>query len=52
MDTTKKSNLTVTPEQLEKLVDFVRRSGRPQSVEAITRRYIELLKEKQVAANR
>ena len=47
MDTTKKTTLKVTPEQLEKLVEFVRRSGRPQTLEALTKRYIDLVKEKE-----
>jgi len=33
------------PEQLEKLIEFMRRNGRPQTLEALTRRYIEILKE-------
>ncbi|HEX2915885.1 MAG TPA: hypothetical protein VH186_34305 [Chloroflexia bacterium] len=45
MDTTKNTSLKVSHEQLEKLVEFIRRNGRPQSLEALTRRYIELLKE-------
>jgi len=47
MDTTKNTTLKLTPEQLEKLVEFVRRSGRPQTLEALTKRYVELLKEKE-----
>jgi hypothetical protein len=35
----------IGPEQLEKLIEFVRRSGKPQTLETLTRRYIELLKE-------
>ncbi len=45
MDTTKTTTLKVTPEQLERLVEFVRRSGRPQTLETLSRRYLELLKE-------
>lgn len=52
MDTTKKTALKVSPEQLEKLVDFIRRSGRPQSLESLTRRYIELVKEKEGSGSR
>lgn len=37
--------VNITPEQLEKLVEFIRRNGRPQSLEALSRRYIELLRE-------
>ncbi len=37
--------ITIGPDTLEKLVEFVRRSGRPQTLEALTRRYIDLLKE-------
>ncbi len=35
----------IGPEQLERLVEFIRRSGKPQNLEALTRRYIEILKE-------
>lgn len=52
MDTTKKTTLNVSSEQLERLVDFIRRNGRPQSLESLTRRYIELLKEQEGAGNR
>jgi Holliday junction resolvase len=52
MDTTKATILKVTPEQLEKLVEFVRRSGRPQTLEALTKRYIELVKEKEGVSSR
>ena len=45
MDTTQKTTLKVTPEHLERLVEFIRRSGRPQTLEALTRRYIELLRD-------
>lgn len=52
MDTTKATTLKVTPEQLEKLVEFVRRSGRPQTLEALTKRYVELVKEKEGVSSR
>jgi Holliday junction resolvase len=52
MDTTKNTTLKLTPEQLEKMVEFVRRSGRPQTLEALTKRYIELLKEKEGLSSR
>ncbi len=52
MKTNKPTTLKVSPEQLEKLVEFVRRSGRPQTLEALTRRYIDILKEKQAGSNR
>lgn len=38
-------NYTPSPEQLEKLVEWLRRSGRPQSLDTLVRRYIEILKE-------
>lgn len=40
-------NTTLTPstEQLEKLADWLRRSGRPQALDMLVRRYIEFLKE-------
>lgn len=47
MDTTKKTTLKVAPEQLEKLADMLRRTGRPATLEALTRRYVELVKEKE-----
>ena len=52
MDTTKKTTLQVNAAQLEKLVEFIRRSGRPQSLESLTRRYVEILKEQEGASNR
>ena len=39
------STLTPTAEQLEKLAEWLRRSGRPQSADTLLRRYIEILKE-------
>jgi hypothetical protein len=33
------------PSELEKLAEFIRRSGKPQTLQALTRRYIEILKE-------
>jgi hypothetical protein len=35
----------VNPAHLERLADWMRRNNRPQSLKALTRRYIELLKE-------
>lgn len=46
MDTTKNTNLKVSLEQIEKLADFIRKSGRPQTLEQLTKRYIEIVKEK------
>jgi Holliday junction resolvase len=46
MDTSKETKLKVSAEQLEKLVESLRKSGRPQTLEQLTRRYIELLKDK------
>lgn len=47
MDTTKKVTLKVTSQQLEDIIKFIRQSGRPHSLEALTKRYIDLLKEKE-----
>lgn len=52
MDITKKTTLKVSLEQVEKLAEFIRRNGKPQSLEVLTRRYIDLLKEKEGASNR
>ena len=40
-------NVTLAPtaDQLEKLAEWLRRSGRPQSFDSLVRRYIEILKE-------
>ncbi len=45
MDTTKKTSVKVSAEQLEKLVEYIRRSGRPQTLETLTRRYVEILRD-------
>lgn len=37
--------LKVEPAQLDKLYDLMRRTNKPQSLDVLTRRYIELLKE-------
>ncbi len=37
--------LKLGPEQLDRLAEFIRRSGKPQTIEALTRRFIDLLKE-------
>ncbi len=39
------TKIKVDSAQLDKLVEWMRRSGRPQSMKALTKRYIELLKE-------
>jgi|GEM_PF-1555159 Holliday junction resolvase len=39
------TKVKVEAAQVEKLVEWVRRSGRPQNLKALTKRYIEILKE-------
>ncbi len=39
------TKLTVETAQVDKLVEWLRRTGRPQSIKNVTKRYIELLKE-------
>jgi hypothetical protein len=39
------TNYKIDATQLERLVEWLRKSNRPQSLKSLTRRYIELLKE-------
>jgi hypothetical protein len=42
-------SIKIPPDQLEKLVEFIRRSGKPQTMQAIMRHYIEFLKDSKQA---
>lgn len=37
--------LVIGPEHLDKLAEYIRRTGKPQSIEALTRRLFDILKE-------
>lgn len=39
------NEVSVTARDIEKLADWMRRSGRPQTVSTLARRYIEMLRE-------
>ncbi|MEI6042787.1 MAG: hypothetical protein WCS37_00225 [Chloroflexota bacterium] len=38
-------SIKIPPEDLEKLVEFIRRRGKPQTMQALIRHYVESLKE-------
>ena len=37
--------ITISMRDMERLVDWMRRTGKPQTVESLVRRYIEMLRE-------
>ena len=39
------TKIRVEPAHLDKLAEWVRRNGRPHTLKALTRRYIEIIKE-------
>jgi hypothetical protein len=39
------NDITFTSRDMERLVDWMRRSGRPQTIASLTRRYLEMLRE-------
>jgi hypothetical protein len=39
------NDITLTPRELDKLIDWMRRSGRPQTVQSLARRYLEILRD-------
>jgi hypothetical protein len=44
-DSLANNEVFVTTRDIEKLADWMRRSGRPQTVSTLARRYIEMLRE-------
>jgi hypothetical protein len=44
-DSLANNEVSVTARDIEKLADWMRRSGRPQTVSTLARRYIEMLRE-------
>ncbi len=38
-------DITPTARDLERLVDWMRRSGRPQTINSLVRRYLEIVRE-------
>ncbi len=39
------TDISISMRDMERLIDWMRRSGKPQTVESLTRRYIEVLRE-------
>jgi hypothetical protein len=39
------TDITITNRDIEKLIDWMRRTGRPQTVRTLARRYLEMLRE-------
>jgi TPP-dependent pyruvate/acetoin dehydrogenase alpha subunit len=39
------NDISITMRDMERLIDWMRRTGRPQAVESLVRRYIEMLRE-------
>ena len=37
--------ITISMRDMERLIDWMRRTGKPQTVESLVRRYLELLRE-------
>ncbi|MBF6612321.1 MAG: hypothetical protein IVW55_04255 [Chloroflexi bacterium] len=46
------TDVTLTMRDMERLIDWMRRSGRPQTVQALARRYVELLREERGIKNK
>jgi hypothetical protein len=39
------NTLTISMRDMDRLVDWMRRSGHPQTIESLTRRWLEMLRE-------
>ena len=39
------NDVNISIREMDRLIDWIRRSGRPQTVASITRRYLEMLRE-------
>jgi hypothetical protein len=39
------NDITPTTRDLERLIDWMRRSGRPQTISSLVRRYLEMVRE-------
>jgi hypothetical protein len=39
------NDINISMRDMERLIDWMRRSGRPQTVESLVRRYLEMLRE-------
>ena len=39
------NDISITMREMERLIDWMRRSGHPQTVSSLARRYLEMLRE-------
>lgn len=39
------NTVNISMRDMERLIDWMRRTGRPQTIESLTRRYLEMLRE-------
>lgn len=39
------NELTLSPRDVERLIEWMRRSGRPQTIKSLARRYLEMIRE-------
>ena len=46
------STINLTMRDMERLIDWMRRTGRPQTIESLTRRYLEMLREERGIKNK
>lgn len=46
------TDVTLTMRDMERLIDWMRRSGRPQTVQSLVRRYVEMLREERGIKNK
>jgi hypothetical protein len=37
--------ITITPRDIDRLIEWIRRSGRPQTTKSLAQRYLEMLRE-------
>lgn len=37
--------VTITPRDVDRLIEWIRRTGRPQTTKSLARRYLEMLRE-------
>lgn len=37
--------ISITMREMERLIDWMRRTGRPQTIQSLARRYLEMLRE-------
>jgi len=46
------NTVNITIRDIDRLIDWMRRTGRPQTVESLSRRYLEMLREERGIKNK